>query len=44
MFLDLADGNDICTAQVTPQSFHSGLRAKSVRYGINMWGGTVKSN
>jgi proline dehydrogenase len=30
MFLDLADGNDVCTAQVTPQSFHSGLRAKSI--------------
>ena len=30
LFLDLADGNDICTAQVTPPSFHSGLKAKNV--------------
>ena len=30
LFLDLANSNEICTAQVTLQSFHDGLKAKSV--------------
>jgi proline dehydrogenase len=31
LFLDLADSPDICTAQITPQSFHDGLKANNVR-------------